>query len=211
MIKAIIFDFDGVLVESVDIKTRAFANLFESEGDENVKKVVDYHLKHAGVSRFEKFRYFYSNIFNRHLTEEVFEVLCQRFSELVVDEVVNASFVNGALDFLENKSKLFKCFVASGTPQNEIEEIAKRKDISNYFIRIYGAPRKKTDIVKEILNIHELLPEEVVCIGDAMSDYEAARSNSVEFIARLDNNEEIFAPVDCVKVRDLTCLIDVLN
>ena len=211
MIKAIIFDFDGVLVESVDIKTRAFANLFESEWDENVKKVVDYHLKHAGVSRFEKFRYFYSNIFNRHLTEEVFEVLCQRFSELVVDEVVNASFVNGALDFLENKSKLFKCFVASGTPQNEIEEIAKRKDISNYFIRIYGAPRKKTDIVKEILNIHELLPEEVVCIGDAMSDYEAARSNSVEFIARLDNNEEIFAPVDCVKVRDLTCLIDVLN
>ncbi len=32
MIKAIIFDFDGVIVESVDIKTKAFARLFEHGG-----------------------------------------------------------------------------------------------------------------------------------------------------------------------------------
>ena len=211
MIKSIIFDFDGVVVESVDIKTRAFAKLFEAEGKEVVEQVVDYHMKHIGVSRFDKFRYFYGNMLNRHLAEEEFDGLCQKFSRLVVDEVVNASFVDGAQEFLESKSKLFKCFVVSATPQNEIEEIARRRNISHFFISIYGSPRNKTDIVKEILDIHELLPEEVVCIGDAMSDYEAARSNSVEFIARLDNNEEIFASVDCVKIRDLTRLINILS
>jgi len=47
MIKAIIFDFDGVLVESVDIKTKAFAGLFEHEGDSIVRRVVAYHIKNA--------------------------------------------------------------------------------------------------------------------------------------------------------------------
>ena len=55
MIKAIIFDFDGVLVESLDIKTRAFAKLFGPEGPDMAKRVVDYHLQNGGVSRYEKF------------------------------------------------------------------------------------------------------------------------------------------------------------
>jgi len=70
MIKAIIFDFDGVLVESVDIKTKAFAGLFEHEGDSIVRRVVAYHIKNAGVSRFEKFRHIYKEMLDRELTEE---------------------------------------------------------------------------------------------------------------------------------------------
>ena len=41
--QAIIFDFDGVLVESVDIKTQAFAGLYQSYGETIVGKVVRYH------------------------------------------------------------------------------------------------------------------------------------------------------------------------
>ena len=69
MVKAIIFDFDGVLVESVDIKTRAFARLFESEENDAVKEIVNYHLGHAGVSRFEKFKYIYNNILQIYIKE----------------------------------------------------------------------------------------------------------------------------------------------
>ena len=52
MIKIIFFDFDGVIVESVDIKTKAFAMLFEHEGRDIANRVIDYHLKNSGVSRF---------------------------------------------------------------------------------------------------------------------------------------------------------------
>ena len=64
MLKAILFDFDGVLVESVDIKTKAFAKLFENEGPEIVNKVVEYHLANGGVSRFKKFDYIYIYSYN---------------------------------------------------------------------------------------------------------------------------------------------------
>ena len=45
MIRAIVFDFDGVLVESVDTKTKAYAGFFEDEGEEVVRKVVEVHFK----------------------------------------------------------------------------------------------------------------------------------------------------------------------
>ena len=184
---------------------------FETEGEEVVGKIVDYHLRHTGVSRFEKFEHFYSNILNRPLNEETLKNLCKRFSELVVDEVVNAPFVNGALELLENQSKLFKCFIASATPQDELEEIVRHRDISNHFIRIYGSPKKKTDIVRDILSIHKLLPDDVAYIGDAMSDYEAARANSAIFIARINDNESIFDNMDCLKVKDLVNLKAILD
>ena len=55
MIKAIIFDFDGVIAESVNVKTEAFASLYEPYGKDVVNKVEQHHLANGGVSRFEKF------------------------------------------------------------------------------------------------------------------------------------------------------------
>ena len=70
MIRAVVFDFDGVLVESIETKTNAYACLFECEGEEIVRRVVEYHLKHGGVSRFEKFKFIYREILCRPLSEK---------------------------------------------------------------------------------------------------------------------------------------------
>lgn len=204
MIKAIFFDFDGVIAESVDIKTNAFKKFFASDGKGAVRRVEEYHLKNTGVSRFEKFRYIYKEILKRELTEEVFQDLCQRFSRLVIDEVINAPYVRGAEEFLKDFSKLYKCYVVSATPQNEIEEIIIRKNIKDYFNGIFGAPQKKSDILKNVIEKEKLLPKEVLYIGDALSDYEAARANSVNFVARINSNNHIFKDIDCLKVKDLS-------
>ena len=55
--EAIFFDFDGVLVESVDIKTTAFARLYAGHGEPVADAVVAYHRQNMGTSRFVKFRY----------------------------------------------------------------------------------------------------------------------------------------------------------
>ena len=58
-IKNIFFDFDGVIAESVNAKTEAFREMYIEHGTEIANKVVDYHINHGGVSRFEKFKYYY--------------------------------------------------------------------------------------------------------------------------------------------------------
>ena len=218
--KLILFDFDGVLVESVDIKTKAFAQLFESEGKAIVEKVVDYHLKNAGVSRFEKIKYIYKNMLIRDLSEKTFDGLCLQFSHLVVDEVVSAPYVEGAKEFLDDYANKYSCFVASATPQDEIEAIIKRRQMQGCFKGIYGSPKKKGDIVREILAAYTLehnempfnsalSPQSFVYVGDALSDYQAAKDNSIRFIARITGNE--FENIDCMKMRDLVNLKNALN
>ncbi|MBI5050047.1 MAG: HAD family hydrolase [Nitrospirae bacterium] len=211
MIKAIIFDFDGVLVESVDIKTNAFAKLFESEGKEIVEKVVNYHLKNSGISRYEKFRYIYREILVRSLSDEEFEVLCNRFATIVKDSVVEAPYVRGALQFLEKYSAVYRCFIVTATPQKEIEEIVQRRGIAGFFKGIYGAPLKKEDTVKAILSSEGTRPQEAVYIGDALSDYNAAVRNGVNFIARIYDRVSIFEDKNYLKTEDLTSLYEIIK
>lgn len=211
MIKAIFFDFDGVIVESFDIKTNAFARLFAHEGGDVVRRIVDYHLNNGGISRFEKFRYIYNEILKRPLDDVEFQELCNKFANYVLESVITAPYVKGAIEFLQNHASEYKCFVVSGTPQKEIEEIIQRRDIRKFFRGIYGAPIKKSDAVRDILVKEEIESINAVYIGDAMNDYIAANDNSVRFIARINNNEFIFCDVDCLKVRDLMSLITIIS
>lgn len=211
MIKAVIFDFDGVIAESFDIKTNAFRKLFSKETKDAEEAIIKYHVQNGGVSRLEKFKYIYQNILKRELTEEKFKALCRDFSNLVMDEVVKCPYVKGAREFLEEGYKKFKFYVVSGTPQFEMEEIIKRKNIAAYFRKIYGSPPEKTISVKDILTTEGLLGEDAVYIGDALSDYEAAVVNSVKFIARINSNEELFNNIECIKIKDLSNIGEILR
>ncbi|MDD5503733.1 MAG: HAD family hydrolase [Candidatus Omnitrophica bacterium] len=207
MIKAIIFDFDGVLVESVDIKTKAFRRLFEHEGKEIADMVESYHIANTGVSRFDKFRYFYKTFLKRELRDAEFNDLCKRFSALVKEEVIKAPYVTGAREFLQSRKDFFDFFITTATPQAEMEWIVEQRGISAFFKALYGAPVKKEDAVNDIIRRFALMPDETAYVGDALSDMQAARANSVNFIARVyEANKEMFGSLDCVKINNMTSL-----
>ena len=58
MLKGIVFDFDGVIAESVQVKTNAFAELYGPFGNDVVQKVISHHEANGGVSRYEKIKYY---------------------------------------------------------------------------------------------------------------------------------------------------------
>jgi HAD superfamily hydrolase (TIGR01549 family) len=194
MLRAIVFDFDGVLVESVDVKTRAYALLFQNEGEEVVQKVVDYHLKNGGVSRFEKIRFCYSDILYRSLSEERFQELCTQFSHLVVDEVVASSWVDGAKEFLIKNKNKYTFIIISGTPEAELKKIVRRRKMAHFFNSVRGSPKNKVTLLGEVMDEYHLKPEEMMFIGDAETDRNAARETGVPFILRCASNKENFTP-----------------
>ena len=211
MIKAVIFDFDGVLVESVDIKTKAFTRLFEPEGSEACGRIVDYHVKNGGVSRFEKFRYIYSSILKRDLSDAVFNSLCERFASLVLEEVVRAPYVKGAMEFIGSYASKYSLFISSATPQTEIDEIVYRRGIGKYFRGVFGSPSNKKDIVGGIIGRSGFSADEAIYVGDAISDFEAASLHNVKFIARVTPDNRLFDSIECVKIKDLQGLRSLLE
>lgn len=185
MVKAVIFDFDGVLAESVDIKTEAFRRLFEDRGEDVVNAVTAYHLEHGGVSRFEKFRHIYKEILRLPLSEEEFERLCRRFEKLVLEGVIAAPEVEGAAECLEKLKGRVRLFIVSGTPQEEMRAIVKARKLEHYFEAVLGSPETKPELLRKILKDCSLDPGNVVFVGDAMTDYMAAMETGTGFIARV--------------------------
>jgi len=211
MIKVIIFDFDGVIADSVDIKTKAFAKLFKDKGKEIVNRVVSYHLAHTGISRYEKFHYIYKEILHNPLSKRMLKTLCRRFEDLVIDSVIKAPYIRGTREFLQNFVSRYRYFIVSATPQKEIEKIVRRRNIGALFGAIYGAPIKKSDAVRSIRKREKIKVTEVLYVGDALSDYRAAKDNSVKFVAVVQSKDSSLKNIDCPKIRNLTELDSVIR
>ena len=188
MIKAIIFDFDGVLVESVDIKTEAFRELFKSY-PAHLQEFIRYHLLNGGVSRFEKIRYFYKKFLNTKISEDELKKLCEQYSQLVVEKVLRAPYVPGAEALLKACWRSYTMFVVSGTPQEEMCAIVQERGLADFFKEVYGSPSTKSRLVKKILKTHVLHPEETIFIGDSLTDLSAAKESRIRFIARTSSEK----------------------
>ena len=194
MIKTIIFDFDGVICESVQIKTDAFLKLYNKYGNDFQSKVIQYHLENGGVSRYEKIKYINENFLGEKISKDEINFIAEKFSKLVVEKVVKSKFVHGALDYIKSNYKKYNFFISSATPQDEIVEIVKRKNIEKYFIKIFGSPASKVQHIDNIIKINEVKKSEVVFIGDARTDMISAKKTGVNFVARIfELNKNIFS------------------
>ena len=183
MIATLILDFDGVILESVEVKTRAFRELFSFRPD-HVDEIVEYHKKNTGVSRFDKFRYIYREILKQPLTDEQFTRLSDRYADLVIDGVVASPFVPGGREFLERYSGAVPLFVVSASPQAELVSIIRKRGLSSCFRRVYGAPTRKEDAIREIIALTGSAPAQTLFVGDAVNDLVAARECGIRFVGR---------------------------
>ena len=188
--QAVFFDFDGVILDSVHVKTEAFAQMFRPYGSEVERQVVNYHVRNGGISRFEKFRYFYGRILGKHITEKDLQKLGSQFSDLVLHEVLKAPFMDGSWETLEKLQRNnTPAYVVSGTPNEEIEYIVRERRLTEFFREVHGSPREKHEIINDILNRHGYEKSRCMFIGDAMSDYKASRSTGVSFVGIVKKGE----------------------
>ena len=181
--EAVFFDFDGVILDSVNIKTEAFAEMFRKYGPEIEAKVVSYHLANGGISRYEKFRYWYKTLLNCSIDEKRIEELSQQFSELVLKKIIDAPFKEGVLETLKTiKLQNMPAYIVTGTPHDEIQYIVKAKCLEHYFKEVHGSPRHKDEIINDVLQRKGYSPKNCLFIGDATTDYSAAFKTNVHFL-----------------------------
>ena len=141
-----------------------------------MKKVKAYHLSHGGVSRYEKFKYYYREFKGREMTPQESAALDKQYSDLVVRRVIEAETIAGVMEFLSLiKANNKFCCVISATPQDEILYIVKERKMSGLFNEVLGSPRSKKGECRVGFKkiIHKA--NKMVYFGDAKSDYEAAK------------------------------------
>lgn len=210
-IEAIIFDFDGVLAESVSVKGDAFVALYKNESEDIQQQVLAYHNKHGGVTRFDKIRYYETELCGRSVTEQGVIEIADRFSDIAEDCVVQSDWVNGAQDILELYYQKIPLYMASATPQDELLRITEAREMTHYFQEINGTPTKKDVHLGRIISDNAYHSARTLMVGDAMTDYNAAQQNGTAFIGRLRRNTASPFPDGTILIKDLTELPDLID
>ena len=182
MIKVLIFDFDGVILDSTEIKTEAFKSLFSKFNKDLLDKIIIHHNNHLGMSRYEKIDFYYNKILLIKKNQKEIDKVAEEYSKLVFKKIIECDFIPGAFEFITNFSKKYLFFISSGTPESELVKICNERDISSYFLEVLGTPNKKHFHINYILNKYNFRNSELLFIGDANNDYEVAKQNGLHFI-----------------------------
>lgn len=200
---AVLWDFDGVIKDSVDIKTRAYQSLFMPYGSNVAKLVKEHHEANGGMSRFDKIPV-YLSFASLDQSEQVIEDFCDRFSRLVMEGVIESPWVPGVKKYLLESSTRQIFVIVTATPQAEIEIILDRLGISRCFRKVFGAPIRKELAISDAMKIFSLSPSDVLMIGDSKSDLEAANKNSIPFLLRRTNiNTDLVKSYNGPQFKDL--------
>ena len=198
--KTIFWDFDGVIKDSVVVKSDAFEQLFLPFGDEVAISVREHHEANGGMNRFEKLP-IYLKWAGEEVTVELIDEYARKFSQLAKQKVINSEWVDGISDYLERNYNRQNFFLITATPQHEIENIIDKLNISKYFKQIIGSPTNKKDAIKNIIVNYSIKPEESLVVGDSVSDYEAAVLNQIVFVLRKTNlNQDLQNKLSCLMI-----------
>jgi|SaaInlStandDraft_3_1057020.scaffolds.fasta_scaffold14127_3 phosphoglycolate phosphatase-like HAD superfamily hydrolase len=178
----IIFDCDGVILNSNDIKTNVFRKISLPFGQYVSNDFVKYHIENQGASRYLKIKHLTSIVDEKdELKNSLEERLIKLFSDEVRDSLLSAE-ITSDLSELRSRTIGQNWFVVSGGDQDELRYVFSKKGISDYFNKgIYGSPRTKYELIDYLKEIN-LLKGSTVFIGDSKLDYKVAKNFNFDFI-----------------------------
>ena len=174
----VVFDFDGTLVKSNEIKRQTF---FDSVAEfENGKEIIAKILEEPGLKTradvFQEFAVHYAENFDINKLVDSYGRICEEKVSLVPE-------VRGATSCLRSLSQTHQLYINSATPFASLNEIVKRRNMSGFFCGIYGSPDSKLKNLKQIAKKSNQPKHRMIMVGDGAADQQAAEEFGCKFIA----------------------------
>ncbi len=183
-VKVVALDFDGVILESNEAKTQAFAEFAASHGPAASSAMVMFHRENLGVSRFVKFQWFYRAVLQREATSADLAACNDRFSSLCLESVTASPFVPGAEQFILKYFRVMPLYIVSSTPEEELTRIVAKRNLSCFFQAVLGTPGTKIEHLQNIMQREQITPDCLLMVGDSQTDLNAAKAAGAKFYGR---------------------------
>lgn len=179
--KTLVFDCDGVILDSNTVKTVAFHNAALAYGLSSANALVDYHKAHGGVSRFKKFEYFFESILNKNVTQSEFNSVVDRYAAEVSEGLLFCDIAEG-IEELRTMTHGATWLIASGGAEVELLEVFKKRGLKKYFDGgIFGSPTPKGDIFDREIDSGNI-KRPAIFFGDSKFDHIVAQQYNIDFV-----------------------------
>ncbi|MES2719739.1 MAG: HAD family hydrolase [Pseudomonadota bacterium] len=177
----LVFDCDGVILNSNKIKTHAFYLAALPYGEGAAQAMIAYHVANGGLSRYHKFAYFLDEIVRSKASDYELQILLDTYASYVRDELLYCEIAPG-LNELREHSKHSRWLIVSGGDQIELNDVFAVRGLTEFFDGgIFGSPDTKDDILsRECQSGHVRQP--ALFLGDSKYDYQAADRAGLDFI-----------------------------
>lgn len=188
--KTVVFDCDGVILNSNIVKTEAYFRAAKTLGatDLQAQALVDYHVRLGGISRYHKFDYYLREILHKPATAVAVQELLDEFSRELEVGLMACEIAEG-LQELRAATVAANWMILSGGDQQEIRELFEKRKLKQYFDGgLFGSPDNKDEVLaREAAAKHLNFPG--LFIGDSKYDFEAATRAKMDFIFVTDWTE----------------------
>lgn len=213
----LIFDCDGVLLNSNRLKQRAFLKTLEQFGFERktIHRFSRFQTARFGLSRYRLFEELLS--WDDPACSRVsHEELLLAFGTLMRLDYTAARTTPGLRSVLHSLRKQFRLFIVSGSDQAELRELLGQRDWGTYFDEVLGSPTSKSENIKTLLGLVKDI-RMVAFIGDAEADFTAASAHGLRFIymerfstakSRMAELRSLHAFPQITDLRELPRLVD---
>lgn len=178
----VVFDFDGTLVLSADVKRNAFFEIFPESHAPAVAAVLE---RDPEGPRNRVIPAMVAEAAARGLNTVDLQAdsLVAAYAKRVSEGVGASPPVPLAEDALRSVHEQASAYIASTTPHEELLAHLARRGWTKWVREAYGFPHRKPDVVKQLLERHGCAPQKLLVVGDGDTDEEAARLNGCAFLA----------------------------
>lgn len=211
----LVFDCDGVVLDSNKIKTEAFYQATFPYGDEAAQAMVEYHVANGGVSRYKKFAHFLEKIvptYANQQQESNLETLLQVYACHVREGVLGCHIAPG-LEALRQMTLNARWLIVSGGDQTELRDMFAQRGIAQLFDGgIFGSPDTKDEILAREMGSGNI-EKPALFLGDSKYDYQAASVAGVDFVflskwSEVENWHEWCADKSITSFEDLKSVME---
>jgi phosphoglycolate phosphatase-like HAD superfamily hydrolase len=212
---ALIFDCDGVVLDSNRIKTEAFRTVARPYGDDAAQALVDYHVTNGGISRYVKFAYFLDHIMPKFKAADpgpgIGDLLAS-YGHAVRAGLLSCNASEG-LDDLRAATPQARWLIVSGGDQSELREVFAAREIARFFDGgIFGSPDTKDAILAREIKAGNIRSP-AVFLGDSRLDRAAAKRAGLDFVfvagwSEWEEGQQLAAKGMFHKVNSLTDLLE---
>ncbi|GHE20558.1 HAD family hydrolase [Halomonas urumqiensis] len=180
----LVFDCDGVVLDSNTVKSEAFYQAALPYGDTAAQALVDHHVANGGVSRYMKFAHFLERIVPQHAANCAgpdLETLLENYAGEVRQGLMTCQFAPG-LRKLREHTPHARWLIVSGGDQAELREVFAKRGLAELFDGgILGSPDTKDEILAREL-AHGTIQQPALFLGDSKYDYQAASAAGLDFV-----------------------------
>lgn len=178
---AVVFDCDGVVLASNELKAEMLGRALEGESPEMVEAFVNYYKENAGTSRYRLYDHYFKVMRAVEDPDPKIEKTVARYASLLRGGLRRVPVMAGIETLLKRLRKHgVPCYINSGSDGQELREVFAERELAGYFADIFGSPRSKIENLALIESIAEGAPGLV--LGDARSDMNAAETYNLDFV-----------------------------